>query len=241
MNTERLSAARRSPKPRCRRCGRFKGIIYTALCQDCVEQTLQHHLPRLKRILEVRYGRQLDEWLSVGGFTSVRWDISPDFTVDERLLRRFLKHLILEAAEGKDIWLEFAGKVTWTPTHIGQLVSFIYDRCGAELGQLIAQKIMAVIRSAPTEQAERELMDLISGRLQALWIEVLDEAVACVADTTGSRLAYGARVLIELRYKFNRYLSLYTQIDEGSIDPVWKEVADELPKSICKLLPEDEE
>lgn len=77
---------------------------------------------------------------------------------------------------------------------------------------------MEAIRSSPTGQPERELSALVSGKLEVQWIEMLDEAVACMADTRSSGLPYGARVLIELRYKFNKYVSLYTEIDEGKID-----------------------
>jgi hypothetical protein len=56
--------------------------------------SLRQLLPRLQRILEARYGQQLDEWLAGGGFTDVRWNVSPDFTVNERLMRRCLKQLI---------------------------------------------------------------------------------------------------------------------------------------------------
>jgi hypothetical protein len=95
------------------------------------------------------------------------------------------------------------------------------------------------IRSAPTEQAERELIALVGGKLQPQRIEVLDEGVACLADTKSSGLPYGARVLIELRYKLNKYVSFFTEVDEGMIDAIWKEMAEELPKSVQKLLPED--
>jgi hypothetical protein len=123
MNKRHISAAPTYPKPRCRRCGRFKGEIYTALCKDCVEQTLRKLLPRLKRILEERYGRQLDKWLDNASFTEVRWDTSLNFTVGERLFQCFLEQLIREAAENKDIWLEFSGNVSWTPTQISQLLT----------------------------------------------------------------------------------------------------------------------
>lgn len=238
MSKEHLSARTQRSKAWCRRCRRCKGVIYTALCQDCVEQTLCKLLPRLKRILEKRYGRQLDAWLAGGGFTDVHWDTSLNFTVSSKLLRRFLVRLIREAVENKDIWLEFSGQVTWTPTHVRQLVNFINRRHGTELRQLIAEQITVMIRSAPTEQAERELVALVSGKLQPQRIEVLDEAVACLADTKSSGLPYGARVLIELRYQLNKYVSLYTEVDEGIIDAAWKEMAKELPKSVQKLLPE---
>jgi hypothetical protein len=239
MKEAHLSATLRRSNPRCRRCGRFKGVIYTALCHGCVEQTLKQRLPRLKRILEERYGRQLDEWLDDASFTDVRWDTSINFTVGERLFQCFLAQLIQEAAENKDIWLDFSDNVSWTPTQFSQLLNFINQTHGTELRQLIAQRVTAAIRSAPTGQAERELVALVGGKLQPQRIEVLDEAVACLADTKSSGLPYGARTLIELRYKLNKYVSLYTEVDEGFIDPVWKEMAEELPKSVQKLLPED--
>jgi hypothetical protein len=98
MSKEYLSAAPRRPKPRCRRCGRFKGEIYTALCKDCVEQTLRQRLPRLKRILEERYGRQLDEWLDDASYTDVHWDTSINFAVGERLFQCFLVRCIIGIA-----------------------------------------------------------------------------------------------------------------------------------------------
>lgn len=239
MSKEHLSAAPRRHKPRCRRCGRFKGEIYTALCKDCVEQTLRQLLPRLKRTLEERYGQQLDEWLDDASFTDVHWDTGMNFTIGERLFQCFLEQLIREAAENQQIWLEFSASDTWTPTQSNQLINFINRRHGNELRQLIAEQLIVAIRSAPTEQAERELVALVGGKLQPQRIEVLDEAVACLADTRSSGLPYGARVLIELRYQLNKYVSLYTEVDEGMIDAIWKEMAEDLPKSVQKLLPED--
>lgn len=239
MNKRHSSVATRPSKARCMRCGRFKGNIYTTLCEDCVEQTLKQKLPRLRTILEERYGQQLNEWLSNGSFTDVRWEASPDFNIGERLFRRFLSKLIQEATENKDIWLEFTGHSTWTPTYVSQLVNSIYNRCGAELRKLITQQVIEAVPSAPTKQAEKELMALLNEKLRPERMEDLEEAIACVVDSTNSGLPNGARVLLELRSWASRGKSLYTEVSEGKIDEVWKEMEEELPKSIQKLLPEE--
>jgi hypothetical protein len=45
-------------------------------------------------------------------------------------------------------------------------------------------------------------------------------------------------VLLELRCKPGKDFSVYTAVSEGKIDEVWSETAQELPKSVPKLLPE---
>jgi hypothetical protein len=235
---DQLSTAVRRPKPRCRRCGRFRGVIYTSLCQDCVEQILRNYLPRLKQILEARYGRQLDKWFANGIFTSVQWDIGKNLTVSNRLFRCFLENLLAEAAENKDIWIEFDGKGRWTPTQFSQLVSDIDHRYGYQFRQLIMKQIVEAIRSSPTEQAVRELVALVRGKLEEQQIEVRDEALYFLAHARGPELPYGARVLMKLRYDFKEYLSMYTEVIDGCVDPVWMEMADHLPRSVQKLLRE---
>src|ERR1044071_1468037 len=238
MNDKRSSLPARRPNAPCRRCGRFKGEIYIDLCRDCVEQMLQKHLPRLRRILEDRYGQQLDEWLANGRLRTVRWAVSPDFTVSGRIFRRFLKQLMREAGENEGIWLSLCGCM-WMPTQFNQLVNAIYERCESSLRPLIAQQLMEAIRQSPTSQAGQELKALASRQVTARSVEVLDKAVETLADTAASGLANGARVLIELRYKIKKDFFLYTEVTEGRIDPVWKEIADSLPKAVAQLIAED--
>lgn len=225
----------RRTKIHCRRCGRFRGEIYTDLCRDCVEQTLHKHLPRLQRILEERYGQQLDEWLTSGSLSPVHWVVSSDFTVSQRVFRRFLMQLMKEAGENQDIWLALDG-CQWTPTRVGQLVNSIYERCESTLRPLIAQQVAVAIRQSPTTQAKRELIGLASHQLEARSIEALDKAVEALADTSTSGLPGGVKVLIELRYKLMKDSLLYTEVTEGSIHPVWQELGEALPKAVRKIL-----
>jgi hypothetical protein len=220
------------PAGRCPLCGEPG----SGVCPPCVEGALRRLLPDLARALEGRYGRQLDEWLACGRFTVACWEVEPEFGIGERRLLAFLTEVVRDAFRARTVSLELPHADPYVPADAAGLASAINGRCGRGLRLLLAQHLAIAIRGAPTLLAERELVEVMSGRRGATR-RGRREALDAAAFTTANPLRGAAAVLLQLRYGARRDVAPYTEVSEGEIDPVWREVEELLPEEVAVLLP----
>jgi hypothetical protein len=236
MIQDQQSSTNNESKPVCRQCRQLKEDLHGDMCSDCIEATLHEHLPLLKHTLEARYGSMLDQWLNNGRFLQARWSAELDLLVCQERLAGFVRKLILDAiTQGEagivlPIYDEF-----WKPIQINELLDSIDEQCQEEFRHFIASLSQA-INNAPTKEAERELIEMVSGRKRVRKRLVRDEAISAVMITEGTPLPLPAKALIELRYREDGGRDWYPNVEDGEISSVWKEIEGELPPDIVKLI-----
>lgn len=223
----------------CNLCGELKSDIYGKVCGACVEQTLRRLLPDLLRVLEERYGQRLDEWVASGRFTAACWEVEVEFGVSQECLLPFLTSVIRDAFRRRTVALELPHADPWVPFDAAPLAAAINERCGEGLRHLLAQHLAIALCAAPTLAAERELIEVMSGRKRATRRR-RQGALDAAAYSTGNPLWGSAGVLVQLRYGGEGDVEPYTEVWEGEIDPVWREIEELLPEEVRALLPEGE-
>jgi hypothetical protein len=225
------------PPAACNLCGELKRDIYDKVCESCVVNTLRRLLPQLTRALEERYGRQLDEWVASGRFTAACWEVEPEFGVSEECLLPFLTSVIRDAFRRRTVALELPHADPWVPADAAPLAAAINERCGEGLRHLLAQHLAIALCAAPTLTAERELIEVMSGGRRATRRR-RQGALDAAAYSTANPLWGSAGVLLQLRYGGEQDIEPYTEVWEGDIDPVWREIEELLPEEVRALLPE---
>ena len=227
------------PDPPCNLCGQVKDSMYEDVCADCVKQTLLKHLPRLKQVLEEKHGLMLDRWLSRGRMIKANWIAHHEFKVSRDRLKRLLRDTIKDAVDKELIELELPGNESWNPTKTDQLMEHVYRQCMDELQQLITGSIIQAISTAPTEEAERDLIEVAWGKKGVRKRYVREEAVSAIALSKGTILPVPMKALFELRYRADGGKSYYVEVSDGEISSVWMEIAEALPAEIAKLIRHD--
>jgi hypothetical protein len=139
-------------------------LISQELCRECLTKTLVKQLPRLKRALELKHGAVLDSWLAEGKLIQSVWQVSDDLKVTEQLVKDLLKEAVQDAVAREEIALRLPKDETWKPIELDSLMSHVYGQCIDRLSQFITQLLAEAMSSAPTEEAERELVDIVSGK-----------------------------------------------------------------------------
>lgn len=224
-----------TPPDHCPLCGRPA----PGVCSPCVEAELRRRLPDLMSTLERRYGPALDRWLAAGRFKSASWEVHPKFTVGRIRLRRFLASVLSDAFRRHALLLSLPGLSYWEPSAAEELAASVYERCGEALREEITQRVAEALRHSPTEAAERELIEVACGRRGAD-LERRDSAVEAAAYTPALPLGWREAALLDLRYSGSLGREMYTEIDEGKIDRVWREVVELLPPEVAALIPQEE-
>jgi hypothetical protein len=223
----------------CHYCGELKELQFEGVCPECIEKTLIKYLPKLKRVLEDRYGEMLDRWLSVGHFNDVEWMIEDQFNINALLVKSLLKEVIQNAVEMEEIMLSLAGEEFWKPLETEELMEHVYQSCVAELQQLIRESIVKALSSAPTFQTERQLMEIASGKRRCKRY-IREEAITSMIYTRAFELPWPIEELVNLRYKQDKGKSLYREELEGRIHLVWKKMEKMLPEEMVKLIDKDD-
>lgn len=200
---------------------------------------MHEHLPLLKRTLEARYGSTLDQWLANGRFHEARWSAELDLLVSRERLAGFIRKLVRDAVTQGEVGIVLPGyDEFWKPIHINELLDSIDEQCQEEFRHFIASLSLA-INNAPTKEAERELIEMVSGKKRVSRRSVRDAAISAVVITEGMPLPLPARALIELRYRADGGKSWYPNVEDGKISSVWREIGELLPEEIDELIVKD--
>jgi hypothetical protein len=237
MTPDQLPTTNQQSNAACRLCARLKKQLYEDICAECVEQILLKHLPLLKRTLEDEYGEMLDQWLSIGRFLEAQWTFDIDLYACREQLATFIRRLIRGAISNGEIELKLMTGESWRPIHAPQLLNFLQERCEGHLLRLLGSMFSA-IKEAPTEEAERELIEIVSGKRRVNKRHVREEAISTLVLTNGIQLPIKA--LIELRYRVDGGRFPYAKMRDGEINSVWKEIEGLLPEEIAKLIARDD-
>lgn len=227
------------PLATCNLCGELKRGAYGNVCEACVVQTLRRLLPDLVCALEDRYGQRLDEWVASGRFTVAAWEVELDFKVSRKCLLPFLISVIREAFRDRTLSLELPHADPWAPADAAQVAAALDERFGEGLCKLLAQYLAHALRSTPTLAAERELIEVASGRKSSTRRR-RKGAVDAAAFTIANPLRGHAAVLLHLRYGAGPDVGPYTDVWEGELDSVWWEIEELLPEEVRALLPKGE-
>jgi len=217
----------------CLLCARFKGQMYGETCAKCIEGILLKHLPLLKRALEDKYGEMLDQWLSTGRFLGAEWTFDLDLYACREQLASFLRKLIRGAISKGEIELKLMPGESWRPIHAPQFLNFVQDRCEGHLLRLLGS-VFSAIKEAPTEEAERELIEIVSGKRRVNKRHVREEAISALVLTDSIQLPISA--LIQLRYRVDGGRFPYAKLKDGEISSVWGEIQETLPEEISMLI-----
>jgi hypothetical protein len=239
--TEEQSTLKDEQSPiTCHFCGEVKKQLFEDVCPECIEKTLLKYLPKLKRVLEDKYGEWLDRWLSIGNLNDVEWMVEDKFNISPLLIRSFLKKVVQGAVEHEEIMLCLAREEFWKPIETEELMEYVYRSCVDELQQSIKESITKAFRSAPTLTTEREIIEIASGKRCCPKRYLREEAIFTLIYTRAFELPWPMEVLINLRYKQDKGKFPYTEMLEARINPVWEEVEKILPKELVKLIDKDE-
>lgn len=197
------------------------------------------HLPLLNRTLETRYGSMLDQWLDNGRFLQAHWRAELDLLACQERLADFVRKLLRDAVTQGEVGIvlpiydEF-----WKPLQIKELLKSIDEQCQEEFRRFIASLSQA-INNAGTREAERELIEMVSGKKRVSKRSDRDEAISAAVMTESTPLPLPARALIELRYRAEGGRSWYPNVEEGKISSVWKEIEEALPEEARRLICDD--
>jgi hypothetical protein len=222
----------------CRLRGQLKLKICGDACAECVEGTLLKLLPFLKRALEDKYGSLLDQWLAAGRFNAAQWNAKINLYMCRERLKSLVREVIRHAVSKGEIELSLPPDQSWKPIQIHQLLNSAQEQCDDAIEGLLASLFLA-IKSAPTEEAERELIEVVSGRKRLNKRYLRDEAILTVVATEGTPLPVPAKALIELRYRVDNGRFQYAKMMNTEISSVWKEIESLLPWEIAKLIAKD--
>jgi hypothetical protein len=223
----------------CHLCGKREDLASKEVCQECVTRTLLKQLPRLKRTLEMKHGAMLDSWLAEGKLVQSNWEVSSDLQVGKDRIKWLLKETVQDAIAREEIALYLPEDEGWKPIEIDHLMDYIYRQCVDELQQFIRGLLIKAVSSAPTEESERELVEVVSGRKRVRHRYVRERAVEALSLSKATPFLLPTKALIEMRYQADKGKELYTEMMEGEISSVWSEVKDSLPEEIVKLISTD--
>jgi hypothetical protein len=235
MNQDQPSLIGQQSDAACRLCGKLKQRMYGEGCSECISQTLLKHLPNLKRALEAKYGSTLDQWLTTGRFLQAHWKAEIDLSVCHDRLNSFIREIVRDAVSKGEIEMSLPSGGSWKPIQINQLMDSVYEQC-EEVSRQLIESLLGSINNAPTEEAERELIEVVSGKKRVNKRYVREEAISEVVLTSGTPLPLPAKALIELRYRADCGRLAYTKVTDGVIISVWIEVKESLPAEIAKLI-----
>jgi hypothetical protein len=239
MNQDQQASTNDESKPACRQCQQLKEDLHGEICSDCIEATLLERLPLLKRTLEARYGSMLDQWLNNGRVHDARWSAELDLLVCQEHLGGFVRKLIRDAVTQGEAGIVLPSyDEFWKPIQINELLDFIDQQCHEEFRHFIASLSQA-INNAPTKEAERELIEMVSGKKRVRKRPVRDDAISAVMITEGTPLPLPAKALIEMRYREDGGRDWYPNVEDGKISSVWKEIEEALPEEVAKLICDD--
>jgi hypothetical protein len=235
MKQDQLVSTEERSDITCRLCQRRKEQMLGDACSECVKEILLKHLPLLKRALEDKYGASLDQWLAHGRFSKANWKAETDFQVSQDRLKTFIREIVRESVAKGDITLELPRNVSWKPIQFNQLLDSIYEQCGVQFEYLIGSLLQA-ISNAPTEEAERELIEIAYGKKRVNKRYLREEAISALVLTDTTPLPLPMKALIEIRYRADGGRHPYTKVMEGEISSVWKEIEASLPEEIVRLI-----
>lgn len=234
MMEDQLASINTETDSACHLCGQIRHLLQE-VCEDCIEQTLLSHLPRLRRVLEDKYGHLLDEWLARGPFLKARWIVDDQFQVGRHHTKHLLKEIVSEAVSRGHIIFDLPGEDFWQPTRIDQLMEHIYERCEEPLRQLL-ESIKDAVSSAPAEEAERELVEVATGRKRVSKRQQRDAAIVALSFNIGLPRGVQMSALLCMRYQSDKGREAYAEVVDGEISSVWREMEEELPKEVKKLI-----
>ena len=182
----------------------------------------------------------LDSWLAEGKLIQSGWQVSEDLKVAAQLVKSLLKEAVQDAVAREEIALRLPKDETWKPIELESLMSHVYGQCVERLSQFITQLLIEAMSSAPTEEAERELVDMVSGKKKVRHRYLRERAVEALTLSKATPFTLPAIALIEMRYLADKGKELYTELVDGKISSVWDEVRDSLPEEIAKLISNDD-
>jgi hypothetical protein len=234
MIEDQLTSTDTETDSACHLCGQVRHLLQ-GVCENCIKRTLLRHLPRLRRVLEDKYGQLLDEWIARGPFLRARWIVDDQFQVGRHHTKHLLKELVSEAVSRGHIIFDLPGEDFWHPTRIDQLMEHIYERCEEPLQQLL-ESLKEAVCSAPAEEAERELVEVATGKKRVSKRHRRDAAIVALSYNIGLPRGAQMSALLCMRYQSDKGRDAYAEVVDGEISSVWREVEEELPKEIMKLI-----
>jgi hypothetical protein len=239
MSQDQPPAINEEARTECRRCGQLKGLMLRDVCLDCIKETLVEHLPLLRRALEERYGPTLDEWLASGRFNEAKWAATIKIDTVADRLTDLVREVVREAVRKEEISLSLPSGESWTPIQINGLLDSVYEQCQKAFTMFYVA-LTDAIKQAPTREAERELIEVVSGKKRVGKRYVREDGLSAVVLTEGNPLPLQAKVLLDLRYRADGGRSLYAEALEGEISSVWRDIEADLPPDIVWLITTDE-
>jgi hypothetical protein len=240
MSQDQPTPSDEDSRAACRRCGQLKGDLLGELCLDCINETLLARLPLLRRTLEDKYGPALDEWLAGGRILGAQWVADPDLLIGRERLEDFVREVIKEVADKEGLGLSLPGDdELWRHSRTDELVDWVRAWCREELHR-VNESLAEAISRAPTPEAERELIEIVSGGRRVESQEIRDDAISAVMITEGTPLPFPAKALIELRYRSDGGRASYVRVADDEISSVWREIEADLPPDLGRLITTDE-
>jgi hypothetical protein len=236
MNEEHPALTSKQPNDSCRLCGKREGLVSSELCRRCLKKTLLKQLPWLKRALEMSHGVWVDSWLAEGKLIQSSWQVADDLQVNMDLVKSLLRNIIKEAVAREEIALYLPKAGTWKPIEVGSLITHVYEQCVYRLRPFIIGLLVEAVRSAPTEESERELVNIVSGRKRVRHRYVRERAVEALTLSETTPFTLPAMALIEIRYQADKGRDIYTELSDDKISSVWEEIRESLPEEVAKLI-----
>lgn len=111
----------------------------------------------------------------------------------------------------------------------------MFEQCQGDFNQLYVALVNA-IKNAPTKEAERELIEVVSGKKRVSKRSVREDALSAAVLTEGNPLPLQAKALIDLRYRADRGRGLYAGDLDGEISSVWREIEESLPEEVVRWI-----
>lgn len=239
MNQDQPASSNEESQTTCRQCGQLKGLMLDKVCLDCIKESLVEHLPLLKRVLEAKYGAELDEWLASGCFHDARWEAAIKIDPLTDRLTDLIREVVREAVTRKGVYLSLPSGESWKPIQITGLLDSVYEQCQEAFTKFYVA-LNNAIKNAPTKEAERELIQVASGKKRVGKRHLREAALSAVVLTEGTPLPLPAKVLIDLRYRADGGRSLYAGDVGAEISSVWREIEGELPPRLAGLITTEE-
>lgn len=239
MNDNQPATTEERPEDSCHLCGKREGLVSPELCRECLTKTLLKRLPQLKHALEMKHGDVLDSWLAEGKLVQSGWQISDDLQVRREGVKGLLREIVLDAVAREEIALCLPKDEVWKPIEIDSLMVHVYEQCVDRVRLFINELLVEAVRSAPTEESERELVDIVSGKKRVKHRYVRERAVEALTLSKAAPFQLPAIALIEMRYQADKGREFYTELLDDKLSSMWDEVRELLPEEIAKLISAD--
>lgn len=152
---------------------------------------------------------------------------------DRERLKDLIRELVRNAIAKGEIQLQLPRGKTWKPIQAHQLLESVQKQCEDSIQSLLASLFLA-ISHAPTEEAERELLEVASGKKRINKRYVRDEAISVIVLAEATPLP--VRALLELRYRASGGRVSYTKLINGQVNTIWTEIKDTLPEEVAELI-----